>query len=309
TGKMVTNKKIKIGDYYYYFKANGKMVTGLKKINGYYYYFKANGRMVTDSTVKINGKYYYFKANGRRKTGWVTDKNGNKYYYAPARVTGKKTISHYIRYFDSKGVLYRSIDMNGKMVALTYDDGPSNNTTTILNTLEKYDSVATFFVVGSRVSYYSSIVKRAYDMGCEIGNHTYDHATLTAISVSSIYSQISRTNSAVKAITGVSPVVMRPPGGAYNSTVKSAVGMPLIYWSIDTRDWATQSASSTISSVLNNVKDGDIVLMHDLYSATAAASQTIIPTLVNRGYQLVTISELAECRGGMSNGVVYSSFR
>lgn len=85
--------------------------------------------------------------------------------------------------------------------------------------------------------------------------------------------------------------------------------MPLINWSIDTRDWATRSASSTISAVLNHVKDGDIVLMHDLYASTAEASKTIIPTLISRGYQLVTVSELAESRGGMTNGTVYTCFR
>ncbi|MCC8045096.1 MAG: polysaccharide deacetylase family protein [Clostridiales bacterium] len=311
SGKMVTSKKVKINDYYYYFNSNGKMVTGLKKIDGSYYYFKSNGRMAT-GLVKIDGSYYYFSSNGKRKTGWLTDESGNKYYFDKTtgeRVTGKQIISHYIRYFDEKGVLYRSVDMDGKMVALTYDDGPSKNTTTILNTLKKYNSVATFFVVGSRVSTFSSTVKAAFDMGCEIGNHTWDHSTLTRLSATSVKSQLTRTNSAVKAITGVSPVIMRAPGGSSNSTVSSVAGMPIIYWSIDTRDWATHSSSQTISAVLNHIQDGDIVLMHDLYSWTASASQTIIPSLVSRGYQLVTVSELAECRGGMTNGTVYKSFR
>lgn len=310
-GKMVTSKKVKIGSYYYYFGSSGKMVTGMKKINGSYYYFKTNGRMVT-GLKKINGSYYYFKSNGKRLTGWLTDESGNKYYFdkkTGKRVTGKQIISHYIRYFDEKGILYRSVDMNGKMVALTYDDGPSANTTTILNTLKKYNSAATFFVVGNRVSTYKSTVKAAYDMGCEIGNHTWSHATLTTLSASAIKSQLTQTNNAVKAVTGVSPVIMRAPGGSSNSTVSSVAGMPIIYWSIDTRDWATHSSSQTISAVLNHVQDGDIVLMHDLYSWTASASQTIIPALVSRGYQLVTVSELAECRGGMTNGVVYKSFR
>ncbi|MCD8103829.1 MAG: polysaccharide deacetylase family protein [Lachnospiraceae bacterium] len=311
SGKMVTSKKVKIGNYYYYFGSKGKMVTGMKKINGYYYYFKSNGRMVT-GLKKINGSYYYFKSNGKRLTGWLTDDSGNKYYFdkkTGKRVTGKQIISHYIRYFNKKGVLYRSVDMNGKMVALTYDDGPSANTTTILNTLKQYNSVATFFVVGSRVSTYKSTVKAAYDMGCEIGNHTWNHATLTTLSASSIKSQLTQTNNAVKAVTGVSPVIMRAPGGATNSTVCSVAGMPIIYWSIDTRDWATHSSAQTISAVLNHVQDGDIILMHDLYSWTANASKTIIPSLIKKGYQLVTVSELAECRGGMTNGTVYKSFR
>ncbi|MCD7813194.1 MAG: polysaccharide deacetylase family protein [Lachnospiraceae bacterium] len=311
SGKMVTSKKVKINGYYYYFNSNGRMVTGFKKIDGCYYYFNSKGKMVT-GLQKIDGSYYYFSSSGKRKTGWLTDEEGNQYYFdekTGIRVTGKQIISHYIRYFDSNGILYRTVDMDGKMIALTYDDGPSANTSAILKTLQQYSAAATFFVVGNRVSTYASTVKAAYDLGCEIGNHTWEHLILTRYPASTIQSQISRTNEAVKAVTGVSPVVMRPPGGNYNTTVKNAVNMPLINWSIDTRDWATRSASSTISAVLNHVKDGDIVLMHDLYASTAEASKTIIPTLISRGYQLVTVSELAESRGGMTNGTVYTCFR
>ncbi|MCD8125901.1 MAG: polysaccharide deacetylase family protein, partial [Lachnospiraceae bacterium] len=242
---------------------------------------------------------------------WVTI-DGEKYYFASngkmVRDT-RKTIGKKLCTFDEDGVLIRSIDTTKPMVALTYDDGPSIYTDKILSVLEKYDSVATFFVVGDRVSTYSSTVKKAYEMGCEIGNHTYSHATLTKLGTSDIKSQISRTNAAVKKVTGVAPTIMRPPGGSYNSTVKSAVGMPLILWSIDTLDWKTRNASSTISAVVNHVSDGDIVLMHDLYSATATASETIIPQLVKKGYQLVTVSELAECRGGITAGSVYTRLR
>lgn len=101
---------------------------------------------------------------------------------------------------------------------------------------------------------------------------------------------------------------MRPPGGATSSNIKSWVGMPSIIWSIDTLDWKTRDSASTQKAVLNHVKDGDIVLMHDLYKATATASQTIIPELIRRGYQLVTVSELAECRGGMKQNKSYSKF-
>ena len=146
-------------------------------------------------------------------------------------------------------------------------------------------------------------------MGCEIGKHTFSHQTLTRVGVSAIQGQISGTNTAVQSVIGVSPVVMRPPGGAYNETVRGAAGMPLILWSIDTLDWKTRNAASTQAAVLNHVTDGDIILMHDLYRQTADASRVIIPELARRGYQLVTISELADCRGGMANGGVYRAFR
>ena len=101
---------------------------------------------------------------------------------------------------------------------------------------------------------------------------------------------------------------MRPPYGAFNKTVRSAVGTPLIYWSVDTRDWATRSSRTTIRRVLNGARNGSIVLMHDSQSSSVSASKTIIPRLVKKGYQLVTISEMAELRSGMKKGKVYYKF-
>ena len=301
----------KKGSASYYFKSNGRMAVGMTKIKGKYYYFKSNGRMVTGMK-KIDGKYYYFKSNGQRKTGWLHTDNGKSYYFdkkTGVRLTGKHTISHYIRYFDKKGVLYRTIDKKKKMVALTYDDGPSRDTPTILKVLKANNSVATFFVVGNRVSSYKTTVKKAYEQGCEIANHTYSHQILTRLGASAIKSQISKTNRIVKKITGQSPKLLRTPGGATSSSVKRAAGMPVILWSVDTLDWKTRSASKTVSAVFNHVKDCDFVLMHDLHHCTAVASKTIIPRLVKKGYQLVTVSELAECRGGVKKGKVYYNFR
>ena len=294
----------------FYYKDGVKIKNTWKAVNGSKYYFGKSGKAYVGKR-KVGKATYYFAVNGKRKTGWRTI-NGKKYYFSPKNgkmVTGKKTISHYLCYFSEKGVLLRKIDKNKKMVALTYDDGPSIYTPRILKTLKENNSVATFFVVGNRVPMYSDTVKKAYGMGCEIGNHTYEHKILTRADAAGIRNQVSRTNVAVKKITGTAPIVMRPPGGAVNNMVKSQTGMPMILWSIDTLDWRTRNAASTKTAVLDHVKDGDIVLMHDLYEATANASTTIIPTLVERGYQLVTVSELAECRGGMKDGCLYYSFR
>ena len=310
-GVKQTDSWYKKGKKSYYFLQDGRMAVGMTEINGKYYYFKSNGRMVTGMK-KIDGKYYYFKSNGQRRTGWLHQDNGKSYYFdkkTGVRLTGKHTISHYIRYFDKKGVLYRSIDKNKKMVALTYDDGPSKDTPAILKVLKANNSVATFFVVGNRLASYKSTVKKAYEQGCEIANHTYSHQILTRVGASAIKSQVSKTNRIIKKITGKSPRLLRTPGGAVSGKVKSAVGMPMINWSVDTLDWKTRSASKTVKAVLNHVKDGDIVLMHDLHHCTAVASRTIIPKLVKKGYQLVTVSELAECRGSLKKGRVYTSFR
>ena len=294
----------------FYYKDGVKIKNTWKAVSGSKYYFGKSGKAYVGKR-KVGKATYYFSVNGKRKTGWRTI-NGKKYYFSPKNgkmVTGKKTISHYLCYFSEKGVLLRKIDKNKKIVALTYDDGPSIYTPRILKTLKENNSVATFFVVGNRVPMYSDTVKKAHDMGCEIGNHTYEHKCLTRISETEVRRQISRTNKNVKKVTGQTPVIMRPTGGATNPNVKQWVGMPSIIWSIDTLDWKTRNAGSTKKAVLDHVKDGDIVLMHDLYSATASASETISPELVKRGYQLVTVSELAECRGGMKETGAYYSFR
>ena len=294
----------------FYYKDGVKIKNTWKTVNGSKYYFGKSGKAYVGKR-KVGKATYYFAVNGKRKTGWRTI-NGKKYYFSPKNgkmVTGKKTISHYLCYFSEKGVLLRKIDKNKKMVALTYDDGPSIYTPRVLKTLKENNSVATFFVVGNRVPTYSDTVKKAHDMGCEIGNHTYEHKSLPNLSETEVKRQISKTNKEVKKAIGEKPVIMRPTGGATNTNIKKWVGMPSIIWSVDTLDWKTRNADSTRRAVLNRVKDGDIVLMHDLYSATATASETIIPELVRRGYQLVTVSELAECRGGMKETGAYYSFR
>lgn len=172
---LVRNEK---GDLYFY-KDGEKLRNSWKTVNGNKYYFGKSGKAYTGKK-EIGKATYFFADSGKRKTGWKTI-HKKKYYFSPKNgkmVTGRKTISHYLCVFDEKGVLTRKIDKNKKMVALTYDDGPSIYTPRVLTTLKKNDAVATFFVVGNRVPTYSDTVKKAYDMGCEIGNHTYEHKSL-----------------------------------------------------------------------------------------------------------------------------------
>ncbi len=212
---------------------------------------------------------------------------GQKNYYRIS-VTGSNLISYSTSIY--------GIDPNKPAVALTYDDGPYTPVTNrILDVLEKYDSRATFFVVGSRVNTYADCIRREAALGCEIANHTYNHTILTSAKNDVIKSEIQRTNDAVKKITGKAPTIVRAPGGSVNSRVKSIVGYPLVNWSVDTLDW--KNSSGVVSIVKNNVKDGSIVLMHDLYGTTAAATEVLVPWLVNQGYQLVTVTELMELKG------------
>lgn len=198
-----------------------------------------------------------------------------------------------------------------KVVALTFDDGPYTDVTMrILDALEPYGAHATFFVVGNRVNNYKECIVRAVNLGCQIGDHTWNHTTLTRISGDAVSTQINDCADAVYNLTGIRPVVMRPVGGSYNSTVSANVGMPMIIWSIDTNDWKYKDSDHVINEVLNNVRDGDIVLMHDLYETTATAVETIVPALIDAGFTLVTIDELAEYKNvQMENGKAYFSIR
>lgn len=217
-----------------------------------------------------------------------------------------------VPYYISNGffIPQKEIDPSKPMVALTFDDGPGIYTDKILDALEKFGAHATFFVLGQLASKYPETVKREYDIGCEIGNHSYNHAWLTELDYKSLVSQIKNTSESISNITGVAPSLLRPPYGRYNNTTKKASGMPLILWSIDTLDWKTRNADSTVNTVMTSVQDGDIILMHDIYEPSAQAAVRLIPNLMSAGYQLVTVSELAFYKGkALSKGMAYGRIK
>ncbi len=205
------------------------------------------------------------------------------------------------------------IDPLKPMVALTYDDGPSKNSTSrILETLRANGGRATFFMVGNRAEKNGAVIRQMVEQGCEVANHTYDHTLMSKVDPAELERQLMMTNQVVADAGGVTPVLMRPCGGDTNEAgmgVAGAISMPAVLWSIDTLDWKTRDAEKTVSAVLDHVKDGDIILMHDLYETAADASDVIVPELIRRGYQLVTVSELASYRGGMAPGNSYYKFR
>ncbi len=207
----------------------------------------------------------------------------------------------------------RYVDTTKPMIALTWDDGPNGTTgEKIMDALEANNGRGTFFLVGNRIDNYASEVKRMAENGHEVANHSWDHDTsLSKKSADYIREEFEKTNAKILEVTGVSPALVRLPGGIITDAVRSAVTQPMIFWSIDTVDWKTKDAQKTIDSIESQVKDGDIVLMHELYTATQAASEAVIPWLAQQGYQLVTVSELiafrnADVAGG--NGKQYSSF-
>lgn len=247
--------------------------------------------------------------NGTDQSGNGTDQTGNGIDQPGDRKDGNSTAESGTSDGGDASNGSRTIDPDKPMVALTFDDGPAPSTAGILDELEKAGGVCTFFIVGNRVDSYKDDVKRAAEMGCELANHTWEHANLSVLSADDIRRQVDLVNDKIEEVAGVRPTLLRSPGGRITDTITSTVNMPLIAWSIDTEDWKTKNAQSTIDSVMGKVYDGAIILMHDLQESTGEASKTIIPKLVEAGYQLVTVSELAQARGAqLQNGTVYYDF-
>ncbi|MFR5601976.1 MAG: polysaccharide deacetylase family protein [Lachnospiraceae bacterium] len=204
----------------------------------------------------------------------------------------------------------RVIDPDRPMIALTFDDGPRPEVgNRIMDCLAQYGGKATFFVVGSRVPGNEAELQRMIAEGHEIGNHSQDHKYFNKLNAQQIRAQVDGCAAAVQAAAGVAPMMVRLPGGNKNATVLAEVTEPIVLWTIDTLDWKTQNAQKTIDAVVGKAKDGDIVLMHELYSASGDAAVQIIPKLVEQGFQLVTVSEMAQYRGGLQSGQVYYDFR
>jgi len=188
------------------------------------------------------------------------------------------------------------LDSTRPMIALTFDDGPSSrHTGRILDLLEQYGGRATFFVLGNLVNDNSDIVARAHQNGNEILGHSWNHRNLTNLSNEEIRRQILDTNAVIESVTGIQGNMFRAPFGAVNANVRSIaqeLGFAIVNWSIDPRDWDHRDANRTYSSIINNARSGSIVVLHDIHGSTADAMERVIPELVSRGYQLVTVSEL-----------------
>ena len=249
------------------------------------WYQNEDGTTYQSGWKEIDGATYYFDENGYVITGWE-------------EIDGKDC------YFDENGV-YNSTK-EPPLVALTFDDGPGQYTDELLDCLEENNAKATFYMLGQNVETYPDVVKRMNDLGMELANHTYDHQNLTKLSESQITEEIQKTSTLIQEAAGVLPDTLRPPGGSYNETVQNLAGMPIVKWSIDTKDWKTKSEDQTYQCVMDNVQDGSIVLMHDIHEWSVNAALRLIPDLLEQGYKLVTVQELAQDKGiALENGKVY----
>jgi peptidoglycan/xylan/chitin deacetylase (PgdA/CDA1 family) len=193
-----------------------------------------------------------------------------------------------------------------KCVALTFDDGPSPYTSTLVDTLDDLDVPATFFIVGQAASARPNTVKRSFDHGYEVQNHTWSHPEMNYLSRTN---QLSQYNSTKNFLTnlGITPTdMLRPPYGAWNANTRT-LGVPLILWSIDTRDWENHNTAQIRANVRNNIHPGAIVLQHDTISQTVDAVPGIVADLRALGYHFVTVEDLVPWAG--PGDLVYSRGR
>ena len=185
-----------------------------------------------------------------------------------------------------------------KLIALTFDDGPDNNNTQVLlDGLRERGVKVTFFVLGDKSTLRPWLVEQAYDDGHEIGNHSWNHPHLTTLSFEEVEDQVQRTKSILEEICGVgTEFLMRPPYGDVDESIYEAINMPIIQWSIDSSDWATNE-QYVYDFIMKTARDGRIILCHDTVKFTPRATMKAIDDLMAQGYEFVTVSELFRRRG------------
>ena len=198
-----------------------------------------------------------------------------------------------------------------KYVALTFDDGPSGKyTRQLLDGLYDRGVQATFLLCGYRMRDYPDLTRRIYDEGHEIGYHGFTHKNMKTMSRREIAREL--TDSQALLPEGCRPVFLRPPGGCCSDAVRQvaeARNLAILNWSVDPRDWATHDTAAVERSVLKNIKDGDIVLLHDMSASSVQAALDIIDVLLEQEYEIVTVSCLARLREAkLKPGQTYSRF-
>lgn len=187
----------------------------------------------------------------------------------------------------------RATPVTGKVIALTFDDGPDPKLTPkLLKILKQAHVHATFFQVGKSVVKYPQLSRAVLAAGHELGNHSWDHPNFAAVGTQQAVRQVARTNAAIYHATGQLPTYVRPPYGAITRAEGRAIAQPIIRWSIDSRDWAYLNRQKDVQSVVHAAQSGGIVLMHDIHAQSVAAVPAIIKQLTAKGYRFVTVGQL-----------------
>ena len=205
-----------------------------------------------------------------------------------------------------------------KKLALTFDDSPNKTLQGIISAFTDFNKLhpdcpasATLFCSGHRITKKSvQSLQIAYAAGFEMGNHGFSHRELTYLSYPEIEKEIFRVDKLLQPIDGKQTHLFRAPYGSVNDDVKKAVLSPIIDWSVDTKDWTGVSVGEIVDCVLKGARDGAIILMHDGFENTVLAVKKLLPLLKEQGYQVVTVSYLAEYNGcNLQVGGVYTRAR
>lgn len=186
------------------------------------------------------------------------------------------------------------IDKNKKHIALTFDDGPGVYTNDLIDILNDNKAKATFFMLGKNISTYKDTVLNVYNNNMEIGYHSYNHKNFKRQKIENIKEEFNKSNEELKSITGDTFHLIRPPYGEVNDKIKESLDASFILWNIDTLDWRHKNSTYLTNYVLEKIEDGNIVLFHDIHKTSVEAIEKLLPELYVNGYEVVTISKLAE---------------
>lgn len=195
------------------------------------------------------------------------------------------------------------------MIALGFDDGPRPDTTArLLDGLQDRGAKATFFLVGNQIAPNEALVKRIKEEGHQIGNHTWDHKDLHKQPDEVVIQEISKTDAELRRVLGNDEYWVRPPFGLINPKQEHLIPVPLVKWSLDPWDWKLKNVDQDVAAILEKVKSGDIILMHDTVPESVDAALEVIDILKAKGYDFVTVEELLNRNGIQAKaGVMYYS--
>lgn len=186
-----------------------------------------------------------------------------------------------------------SMEEESPRIAITFDDGPSGSwTPVLLDGLKERGVKGTFFLIGQNVEKYPETVKRLYEEGHLIGNHTYHHVEITKVSEEEAYREILDTNEAIRRVTGENVEYMRPPFGAWQKDLEFDMPVLPVMWTIDPLDWTTENTDEVVNKVVTEAEENDIILLHDCYKSSVEAALRIIDILQEEGFEFVTVDEL-----------------
>lgn len=204
-----------------------------------------------------------------------------------------------------------AINNTKKLIAITFDDGPGPYTNNLVDILRDNKAKATFFMLGNRLNNYRDAVLNVYNSGMEVAYHSYRHSNFLSQNLATITNELNKSNEILESIIGEPFKIVRPPYGSINTSVKNILNMPIILWDIDANDWKAENKNAEYlkNYILNKASDGDIILLHDIHKTSVDAIELVLPELYAKGYQVVTVSSLAESFGkSLESNIIYSKF-